>query len=152
MSERRLPHLDGAGRAHMVDIVAKRPVRRRAVASGRVLAARESVAAMLAGQAPKGDVAALARVAGIMAAKRTADLIPLCHPLPLEKVSVEIEASPEEGAITITAEVVTTAKTGVEMEALTAVSAAALTVYDMLKGIDASLVVDRIAVVDKSTG
>jgi cyclic pyranopterin phosphate synthase len=136
----------------MVDVAAKPPVRRRAVASGRVLAQPGTVAAMVEGTTPKGDVAALARVAGIMAAKRTAELIPLCHPLPLEKVDVEIEAAAEQGWVRITAEVVTTAKTGVEMEALTAVSGAALTIYDMLKGIDKGLVIDQITLVEKTKG
>jgi len=136
----------------MVDVSAKVPVRRRAIAAGRVRAAPRTIAAMLDGTTPKGDVAALARVAGITAAKRASELIPLCHPLPLEKVSVEVSASAEDGRVTITAEVVTTAKTGVEMEALSAVSGAALTIYDMLKAIDSGLAIEEIALIEKTKG
>ncbi|MDH3226579.1 MAG: cyclic pyranopterin monophosphate synthase MoaC [Thermoleophilia bacterium] len=152
MSEEPLTHLTPRGEAHMVDVSAKVPVRRRAIAAGRVRAAPRTIAAMLDGTTPKGDVAALARVAGITAAKRASELIPLCHPLPLEKVSVEVSASAEDGRVTITAEVVTTAKTGVEMEALSAVSGAALTIYDMLKAIDSGLAIEEIALIEKTKG
>ena len=147
----RLTHLTEAGEVRMVDVGDKAPLRRRAVAGGRVRAGAATVAAMLEGDVPKGDVAAVARVAGIMAAKRTAELIPLCHPLPLEKIEVTIRPDGAT-AIEIRAEVVTTSKTGVEMEALTAVSAAALTVYDMLKGIDRDLEIERVRLIEKTKG
>jgi len=135
----------------MVDVSGKPPVPRRAVATADVRAAKSTVRAMLDGEVPKGDVAAVARVAGIMAAKQTSTIIPLCHPLPLERVAVEVDAHPDAGRIEITATAATTAKTGVEMEALTAASAAALTVYDMLKGIDRNLVIERVVVAEKTT-
>ena len=150
MSENRLSHLDDRGQAHMVDVSAKPSVARRAVARATVRAAEKTVRAMLDGEVPKGDVAALARVAGIMAAKQTSSLIPLCHPLPLEQVALEVEAFPEKSHITVTATASTTARTGVEMEALTAAAAGALTVYDMLKGIDKTLVIDEIVLVEKT--
>jgi cyclic pyranopterin phosphate synthase len=148
----RLTHLDAEGRAHMVDVSDKPPVARRAVAVAHVSAAPSTLEAARDGRTPKGDVAAAARIAGIMAAKRTAELIPLCHPLPLEHVAVQVEVRPEEGVIAIEASAATTARTGVEMEALTAASVAALTVYDMLKGIDRALAVDGLRLVSKTTG
>ena len=150
MSERPgLSHLTEAGEMHMVDVSAKPAVRRRAVAEGRLIARPETVAAMVAGDAPKGDVAAAARLAGIMAAKRTPELIPLCHPLPIAAVEVEIAPDPAAGEIGVTATVTTTAATGVEMEALTAVAVAALTLWDMLKGIDPQLAIEGVHLAEK---
>lgn len=150
--EPHLTHLDEGGAMHMIDVSAKPPVARHAVARGRLTAARATIAAMVAGDVPKGDVAAAARLAGILAAKRTSDLLPLCHPLPIEALDVEIAPRPDEGSITVTATVTTTARTGVEMEALTAVSVAALTLWDMLKGIDADLGIEGIRLLEKRTG
>ena len=147
--EPRLTHLDEHGRAHMVDVGHKPVVRRRAVAVGFVTAAPATVAAMAEGVVPKGDVGAVARVAGIMAAKRTSEIVPLCHPLPLDRVAVDVEPQPDRGRVAITATAETSARTGVEMEALTAVVAAALSVYDMLKGIDRGLAIEGVAVVEK---
>lgn len=148
----RLTHLDERGRARMVDVSAKPPLARRARASARVAAPPEVLRAAAAGDNPKGDLAAVARVAGIQAAKRTAELIPLCHPLPIEQVSVDVEIAAERGAVEIAAEVRTTARTGVEMEALTAASVAALSVYDMLKGLSGDLTIERIRLLSKETG
>lgn len=150
--ETPLTHLDGAGAMHMVDVSAKPVVARRAVASGRLTAAPETISAMVAGDVPKGDVAAAARLAGILAAKRTADLLPLCHPLPLEALDVEIAPEEAAGRISVTATATTTARTGVEMEALTAVSVACLTLWDMLKGVDPDLGIEAIRLVDKQKG
>jgi cyclic pyranopterin phosphate synthase len=134
-----LTHLDEAGRARMVDVSGKPPTDRMAVAEGSVRMAPATLALLTEG--PKGDALAVARVAGIMAAKRTADLIPLCHPLPLSKVTLDLD--PDEGlpGVRVTATVRTTGPTGVEMEALTAVSVAALTLYDMLKAADRGMVI-----------
>jgi cyclic pyranopterin phosphate synthase len=148
----RLTHLDAEGRAHMVDVSDKPPVARRAVAVAHVSAAPSTLEAARDGRTPKGDVAAAARIAGIMAAKRTAELIPLCHPLPLEHVAVQVEVRPEEGVIAIEASAATTARTGVEMEALTAVSVAALTVVDMVKAVDKGAVITDIRVESKTGG
>ncbi len=131
-----LTHLDTAGRARMVDVGAKAETERRAVARAEVRMRPDTVRAVLAGDAPKGDVIGTARLAGIMAAKRTDALIPLCHSLPLSFVGVEIDTDAEAGLLTLTAEARTRARTGVEMEALTAATVAALTVYDMVKGIE----------------
>ena len=147
--EPRLTHLDEQGRAHMVDVGGKPVVRRRAVAVGYLTAAPATVAAMAEGAVPKGDVGAVARVAGIMAAKRTSEIVPLCHPLPLDRVAVEVEAQPDRGRVAITATAETSARTGVEMEALTAVAAAALAVYDMLKGIDRDLAIEGVTLLEK---
>jgi cyclic pyranopterin phosphate synthase len=130
----------------MVDVGAKRPMRRRAVARGVVRMAPDTLAALTS--LPKGDAIAVARIAGIMAAKRTADLIPLCHPLPLTSISVEL--TPGSDGVTLEATVETTAQTGVEMEALTAVSVAALTIYDMAKAIDKEMVIDGVTLVSKT--
>jgi cyclic pyranopterin phosphate synthase len=146
----RLSHLDESGAAHMVDVTAKDATRRTAVAAG-VLHTRADVVEMIAtGGLPKGDALATARVAGILAAKRTSDLIPLCHQLALTGVDVEFEVRTTEVAITAT--VRTTDRTGVEMEALTAVSVAALTLYDMLMAVDPSATIDGIAVLRKDGG
>ena len=147
-----LTHFDDQGRAHMVDIGAKHITERRAVASGHVRMLPETLAHVTAGTAKKGDVLGVARLAGIMAAKRSADLIPLCHPLPLTHVSIELTPDAALPGIRITAEVRTTGRTGVEMEALTAVSVAALTVYDMLKAVEKSMEIGAIAVDRKEGG
>lgn len=146
----RLTHVDEAGAAHMVDVSAKAETARQAVARGRISMSKEAAQAILDGSAKKGDVLAVARVAGIMAAKKTAELIPLCHPLMLSKVSLDLDAD-EEG-VTATATVRTTGQTGVEMEALTAVSVALLTIYDMAKAIDKGMIIGPIALIEKTGG
>jgi len=146
-----LTHLDASGAAHIVDIGDKAVTRRRAVAQARLLAKAETLSAILGGALKKGDALAVARVAGIMAAKKTADLIPLCHPLALTRVSVDIEADGET-ALLIRASAETTGQTGVEMEALVAASTAALTLYDMAKALDRAMVVTDICVLEKSGG
>ena len=145
-----LTHLEAAGAAHMVDVGAKTPTQRRAVATGHITMSPAALAAIRAGTAKKGDVIAVARVAGIMAAKRTADLIPLCHPLPLTGVAIDLAF--DETGIAATATATTDGKTGVEMEALTAVSVALLTVYDMAKALDKSMTIDDIMLVEKTGG
>ncbi len=145
-----LTHLDAQGRAAMVDIAAKPQTERRAVAACLVAMRAETLALITSSAAPKGDVLAAARIAGIMAAKRTADLIPLCHPLPLSHVSISLDAAPT--GIEVRATVATTGRTGVEMEALTAASVAALTIYDMCKAVDRAMRVDNLRVVEKSGG
>ena len=146
----RLTHIDEAGAARMVDVSAKPESLREAVARGRVAMRAETLALIRDNKADKGDVLAAARLAGIMAAKRTAELIPLCHPLPLAAVAVELELG--EAAVDITARVRTTGRTGVEMEALTAVSVAALTVYDMVKAVDRGMRIEAVRVVRKTGG
>ncbi len=145
-----LTHLDADGAAHMVDVGDKAVTRREATATGRIAMSVEAVAAIRAGAVKKGDVIAVARVAGIMAAKRTSDLVPLCHPLPITRVSLDLDVS--DDGIAATATVRTDGKTGVEMEALTAVSVALLTVYDMAKAIDKAMILHDIQVVAKSGG
>lgn len=152
MSDGELTHLDARGRARMVGVGHKPPVARRAVAEAVVRMAPATARAMSDGDLPKGDAAAVARVAGIMAAKRTPELIALCHPLPIERVGIEVAIDAEAGEVRITAEVETIARTGVEMEALTAVSVAALNVYDMVKGIDRGVVVEGIRLLEKTKG
>jgi cyclic pyranopterin phosphate synthase len=146
----KLTHLDDAGAAHMVDVGGKPATARRAVASGRITMSAEALAAIRAGNTPKGDVLGTARLAGIMAAKRTGDLIPLCHPLGLEAVSVEFEY--EADGIRATATASLTGKTGVEMEAMTAASLALLTIYDMAKAIDKGMVIGDVRLIAKSGG
>ena len=148
----QLTHLDNSGEAQMVDVSAKVPTVRQAVAAARVRMLPETFAAIEAGNAPKGDVLGTARLAGIMAAKQTAHLIPLCHPLPLS--SVEVQVMPDAGlpGYQIRATVKIKAETGVEMEALTAVSVAALTLYDMAKGLSKSIAIESIRLVSKSGG
>jgi cyclic pyranopterin phosphate synthase len=146
----KLTHLDSDGAAHMVDVGAKPATARRAVASGRITMSAEALAAIREGNAPKGDVLSAARLAGIMAAKRTGDLIPLCHPLGLEAVSVEFAY--EADGIRATATASLTGKTGVEMEAMTAVSVALLTIYDMAKAIDKGMIISDIRLIAKSGG
>jgi cyclic pyranopterin phosphate synthase len=141
-----LSHVDESGRVRMVDVGGKPPLRRRAVAEATVRMRAETVARLR--ELPKGDALAAAEIAGIMAAKRTGELIPLCHPLPLTHASVTAEV--RDNAVEITAVVETIAQTGVEMEALTAAAIAALTVYDMAKGVDAELVVEQVRLVEKT--
>jgi len=145
-----LTHFDAAGRAAMVDVSAKAETVREAVARGRITMRPETLALIAEGRAGKGDVLGVARLAGIMAAKRTAELIPLCHPLPLSSASVELELG--DGAVEITATVRTAGRTGVEMEAMTAVTVAALTVYDMVKAADRGMTVEAVRLVRKSGG
>ncbi len=146
----KLTHLDDTGAARMVDVGGKPATARRAVASGRIVMSAEVLAAIRAGDAPKGDVLAAARIAGIMAAKRTGELIPLCHPLGLEAVNVDFAF--EDGAIRATATASLTGRTGVEMEAMTAVSVALLTIYDMAKAIDKGMVIADVRLIAKSGG
>jgi cyclic pyranopterin phosphate synthase len=148
----QLTHLDEAGRARMVDVGAKPVTERRAVARAVVRVSAETAAKVAAGDAPKGDVISVARIAGIQAAKRTAELIPLCHPLPLSFVGVDASITAEAGEIVLTAEARTVGQTGVEMEALTAASVAALTVYDMVKGIERGAEIASVQLVEKSGG
>jgi cyclic pyranopterin phosphate synthase len=150
MSEPEFTHLDQSGNAHMVDVGDKAVTRRRAVARGTISMNVETSRAITSGDLPKGDVLAVARIAGIQAAKRTSDLIPLCHPLMLSKVSVDLTV--RDGAVDIEAIVETTGQTGVEMEALTACSVAALTLYDMCKSADKAMVIGDIALWHKSGG
>ena len=145
-------HLDAQGAARMVDVGGKEVTKRRAVARGSVRMAAATLAKIEASTIAKGDVLATARLAGIMAAKRTSELIPLCHPLPVTSVSVDLAPDREAGALDITAAVSCTGRTGVEMEALTAVSVAALTVYDMCKAIDRGMAIGDIRLEEKSGG
>ena len=146
-----LTHFDERGNAAMVDVSTKPETSRTAIARGRVVMAPETLARIRAGQMGKGDVLGVARIAGIMAAKRTSDLIPLCHPLMLSKVSVELTPV-EPDAVEIEALARVTGQTGVEMEALTAVSVAALTVYDMCKAVDRGMRIEAVRLVHKSGG
>lgn len=148
----RLTHLDAEGRARMVDVGEKAVTVRECVARGAVRMAPETLAAITEGRTPKGDVLAVARIAGIQAAKRTSDWIPLAHPLPLDLVDVDLRAAPAESLLEIEARVRAQARTGVEMEAMVAVAAAGLTVYDMCKAIDRGMRIDAIRLVSKSGG
>jgi len=148
----RLSHINEAGDAVMVDVSDKAVTARTAVAEGFVAMAPETLALVTTGEAKKGDVLAAARIAGIMAAKRTHELIPLCHPLAITKASVDFEMRDAPCGIAVTAEVKVSGKTGVEMEALTAVSVACLTIYDMLKAADRGMVIGPISLVEKSGG
>jgi cyclic pyranopterin phosphate synthase len=154
----RLSHVDANGNARMVDVSAKAITNREATARGRVLMRPETLAQVADGTNPKGDVLAVARIAGIMAAKRTHDLIPLCHPLPISGIQVHLvpssapDAAPDRAAIEIEATVRTTAQTGVEMEALTAVTVAALTVYDMCKAGERGMTIEAVPLIAKSGG
>jgi cyclic pyranopterin phosphate synthase len=150
MTEPEFTHLDQSGNAHMVDVGDKAVTRRRAVARGTISMNVATSQAIVSGGLPKGDVLAVARIAGIQGAKRTSDLIPLCHPLMLSKVSVELTV--RDGAVDIEAVVETTGQTGVEMEALTACSVAALTFYDMCKSADKTMVIGEITLWEKSGG
>ena len=148
----RLTHLDATGAAAMVDVGDKAETAREARAEGLVLMLPETLALIESGGAKKGDVIAVARIAGIMAAKKTSDLIPLCHPLMLEKIAVDISAEPALPGLRVTATVRLSGKTGVEMEALTAVSVACLTIYDMAKAVDRGMQISGIRVLQKSGG
>ena len=149
---RRLTHLDRRGRARMVDVSAKAVTRREAVARGEVVMRAETLALIAAGALPKGDVLGVARLAGIMAAKRTAELVPLCHPLPLSHVDVRLTPDRARSRIVIESRVTVDARTGVEMEALTAVAVAGLTLYDMCKAVDREMTIGAIRLVRKSGG
>lgn len=145
-----LTHLDDSGAARMVDVGAKAETQREAVATGRIVMSPQAAAAIRDGLVKKGDVLAVARVAGIMAAKKTSDLIPLCHPLALTKVTLDLV--PDETGVTATATVALTGRTGVEMEALTAVSVALLTIYDMAKALDKAMAIEGIRLNSKAGG
>jgi cyclic pyranopterin phosphate synthase len=145
-----LTHLDEEGAARMVDVGAKEATARRAVARAVVRMSEETAAAVAAGDAPKGDVLGTARIAGIQAAKRTAELIPLCHPLGLDHV--DVAARVQDGAVVLEASASVTARTGVEMEAMTAAAVAALTVYDMVKGLERGVRIESVELMEKSGG
>ena len=151
-SPSRLSHLDEAGRAHIVDVTDKAVTARAATASSCVRMKPETLTAIEEGDMPKGDVLAVARIAGIQAAKKCAELIPLCHPLPLSKVNVRIEIDDNLPGLIVTSETKTQGQTGVEMEALTAVSSACLTIYDMLKAAEKGMVISDISLIEKSGG
>jgi cyclic pyranopterin phosphate synthase len=148
----KLTHLGRRGEARMVDVGAKAPTERIAVAEGRVIMSRKTLDTVLAGDAKKGDVLGAARIAGIMAAKRTHELIPLCHPLALSQVAVDIEPDRALPGLNVRASVKVMAKTGVEMEALTAVSVACLTIYDMVKAIERGMRIEGIRLIEKRGG
>ena len=148
----RLTHFDAAGKAVMVDVSAKPETVRMAVAKGSVIMQPATLARIMAGGVGKGDVLAVARLAGIMGAKRTADLIPLCHPLALASVELDLACDPARHAVDVTATCKITGRTGVEMEALTAVAVAALTIYDMCKAVDRGMHLTDIRLVEKSGG
>ena len=150
MSE--LTHLDAEGRARMVDVSGKAATAREAVAEGRIRMAAGTLAMVRDGRARKGDVRAVAEIAGVMAAKRTSDLIPLCHPLALSGVKVEVAELPDGSGLGVVARVRTTGPTGVEIEALTAVSVACLTLYDMLKAADRGMTIEGVRLLEKSGG
>jgi cyclic pyranopterin phosphate synthase len=152
MGKPRLSHINDRGEARMVDVSDKPATARTAVAEGFIAMAPATLALLESGETPKGDVIATARIAGIMAAKRTHELIPLCHPLSLTKVSVDLEPTPEPPGVRVTAEVKTSGRTGVEMEALIAVSVACLTLYDMLKTVDRAMRIGGIRVFEKAGG
>ena len=151
MSGGRLTHIDADGRARMVDVGDKAVTRRVATAAGRVLMSAEALE-LARSRGGKGDVRAAAEIAGVMAAKRTSDLIPMCHPLMISSVKVRVDEAPDGSGMVATAEVVTTGQTGVEMEALTAVSVACLTIYDMLKAVDRAMRIEGVRLVSKSGG
>jgi cyclic pyranopterin phosphate synthase len=148
----KLSHIDESGRARMVDVGGKPDTERAAIAKGQVIMLPETLALIQDGALKKGDVLTVAQLAGVMAAKRTADLIPLCHPLPLTYVDVNLELDPDLPGVRIRATARTTGKTGVEMEALTAVSVAALTIYDMAKAVDKGMRIEGIRLVEKRGG
>jgi cyclic pyranopterin phosphate synthase len=152
VSESRLTHIDEAGRARMVDVGSKEATARRAVAEARLRMSPETARAIESRDMPKGDVIGTARIAGIQAAKRTGELIPLAHPLPLTHVDVEIRVRADEGVLDLVAEARTIGRTGVEMEAMTACAIAALTVYDMAKGMERGIAIEGIALREKSGG
>ena len=145
-------HLDASGRARMVDVSGKEPTRRTARASGAITMSPAALAAIAGDELPKGDALAVARVAGIQAAKRTADLVPLCHPLPLEHVSIELDADEALPGVRARSEVVVTARTGAEMEALAAIAGALLSIYDMAKSLDRGMTIGEIRLESKEGG
>ena len=146
----KLTHIDETGRARMVDVSDKASTAREAVAEGFVRMSRKTLELALSGEGKKGDVRAVAEIAGVMAAKKTSDLIPMCHPLAISKAEVRIE--PADGGLAVTARMKTTGQTGVEMEALTAVSVACLTLYDMLKAAEKTMVIEAVRLVSKTGG
>lgn len=152
MRDQELSHFSTKGEVRMVEVSAKPATARRAVAAGRLYASREAVAALREGNAPKGDPFAVARVAAILGAKRTPEWIPLAHPIALTGVHVDIEVDESEGAVLVRVETATVAPTGVEMEALTGVTAALLTLYDMLKAVDRSMTIGPVVLLEKSGG
>ena len=149
MNEHDLTHVDAHGRLRMVDVGEKPPMHRRAVAEGFFCAQAATLDKLLAGELPKGEALACARVAGILAAKKTDELIPLCHPLPLDAINIDFHRTHDD-RVRIVATASITARTGIEMEALTAVSIAALTLYDMTKGVDRDLIIDGVRLVEKT--
>ena len=151
-NRKRLTHLDRGGRARMVDVGAKAPTRREAVAAARVLMRPETLRLIVDGALPKGDVLAVARVAGIAAAKETPRLIPLCHPLLLTHVGVEFALETESACVRCTVQAETLGRTGVEMEALTAVQVGLLTIYDMVKAVDRGMVIEEVRLLEKQGG
>jgi cyclic pyranopterin phosphate synthase len=152
MKENKLTHIDSAGHAHMVDVGGKEPTERMARAKGQVVLQTETVELIRAGLMKKGDVLTVAQIAGIQAAKKTHELIPLCHPLAINQIQVSLTLDPREAVVNIEALVKTFGKTGVEMEALTAVSVAALTVYDMVKAVEKTAHIENIRLVEKRGG
>ena len=152
MTERRLTHLDAAGAARMVDVSAKPETERSALARARVRMSPATAAAVAAGDAPKGDVVAVARLAAIAAAKRTDELIPLAHSLPLSAADADVTVDADEGLVTVTCSATVVGRTGVEMEAMVGASVGALTVYDMVKGIERGVVVERVELLEKRGG
>lgn len=148
----RSTHIDAAGHARMVDVSDKTPTRRVARASGAIRMSAEALSAVTRGELPKGDAFAVARVAGIQAAKRTPDLVPLCHTLPLDHVAIEIEPDEALPGVRVRSDVVVTARTGAEMEALSAVAAALLSIYDMAKALDRSMTLEEIRLESKTGG
>jgi cyclic pyranopterin monophosphate synthase len=148
----KLTHIDEAGRARMVDVSDKPSTERLAIARGRIVMAPATLELALTGTGKKGEVRSVAEIAGVMAAKRTSDLIPMCHPLAISSAKVEVEPSADGSGLTVTARVKTTGPTGVEMEALTAVSVALLTLYDMLKAADKAMTIEAIQLTQKSGG
>lgn len=152
MSETRLTHIDETGQAHMVDVGGKPDSERTAIAGGEVHLKKETLDLIRQGQLKKGDVLSVARIAGIMGAKRTSELVPLCHPIPLTQVGVDLELSDDLPGVKITATARTIGKTGVEMEALTAVSVAALTIYDMIKAVEKTAKIQNVRLIEKHGG
>lgn len=151
-AQNSLSHINAQGEAQMVDVSDKKITRRQAIAEGKVRMSLSTLEAIEAGNAPKGDVLGTAKIAGIMAAKKTAELIPLCHPLPIKKIEVNLQSDRNLPGYVICATVTTKAETGVEMEALTAVSVTALTLYDMAKALEKSLVIESIRLISKTGG
>lgn len=148
----KLTHFNSSGEAHMVDVGDKATSKRVAVAEGRIVMQPETLALILKGESKKGDVLGVARIAGIMAAKKTADLIPLCHPLMLSSVTIDLQPLAEEGGVRCVATVETAGQTGVEMEALTAVQVTLLTIYDMCKAVDRGMTMEGIRLIEKMGG